>query len=215
MLPHDELIRIVASDLRFLESEWDETVDDDSLRRTSPVLRRLLVDNELQRAWKAAGFDREPQIEASTLSSILAHAPLEKILFASAGGARYGGAELRGAFVANCAMSPDEIRQRYEAGIPSEVAGLRSFIEAPCVVSNGRIIPRRVVVKFISNKLGGAHHDSKRGNSTEERMFSALDRTLGTAILLEKPAVYFELLSAGQALVASGDIKRFIEAVQT
>ena len=53
-----------------------------ALRRGSTVLRQLLVQNELQRAWKAAGFEREPQIKASSLASILNQFPKEKIHFA-------------------------------------------------------------------------------------------------------------------------------------
>ena len=48
MLAKDDLLEVVVSDLIFLHEEWDEEVDDHSLRRSSTVLRRLLVDNELQ-----------------------------------------------------------------------------------------------------------------------------------------------------------------------
>jgi len=213
MLPADELIRIVASDLTFLLEEWDEEVDDDSLRRSSPVLRRLLVDNELQRAWKASGFEREPRVETSTLAPILTRVPKEKIIFAGAGGAKYAGAELRGALIANYAMSGEEVGQHHGDGVPSETMGLRSFIEAPCVVVEGRLVPRRVLIKFVANKLGGAHYDPKRQKTDEETLFRRLDRALREVQLLGKPAVYFELLAMGQALVASPGIGKFMAKV--
>lgn len=56
MLSEEQLIDIVGADLLFLREEWEASIDDHSLRRSSTVLRRLLVENELQRAWKKAGF---------------------------------------------------------------------------------------------------------------------------------------------------------------
>lgn len=213
MLPKDDLLEVVVSDLIFLHEEWDEEVDDHSLRRSSTILRRLLVDNELQRAWKAAGFEREPVIEASTLQHLVDTAPLDKVAFAAAGGAKYKGAELRGAIMRNYAMTPEQIQKENAQGVPSAALGLRAFIEAPSVVVKGKVIPRRVVIKYVSNKLGGAHHDAKRGKTDEELLFSKLD-SMQQVRLLDKPAVYFELLSAGQALVRSDDVKRLIAKVR-
>lgn len=213
MLPKDDLLEVVVSDLEFLRNEWDEEVDDHSLRRTSPILRRLLVENELQRAWKVAGFEKEPLIEASTLQPLLEGAPLDKIEFAAAGGAKYKGAELRGAIALNYAMTPEEVKKEHARGVPSATFGLRAFIEAPAVVVRGRLVPRRVVIKYVANKLGGAHHDVKRGKSDEELLFARLDRAK-QFVLLDKPAIYFELLSAGQALTKSRDIERLISRLR-
>lgn len=77
----------------------------------------------------------------------------------------------------------------------------------------GKLVPRRIVIKFVSNKLGGAHHDAKRGRTEEVRLFSRLD-SMQQVRLLDKPAVYFELLSAGQALVRSDDINKLIAKVR-
>jgi hypothetical protein len=213
MLPKGDLLEVVVSDLVFLREEWDEEVDDHSLRRSSTILRRLLVDNELQRAWKAVGFEKEPLIEASTLQKLIETAPLDKIAFAAAGGAKYKGVELRGAIMRNYAMTQEEIQKEYAHGVPSASLGLRAFIEAPSVIIKGKKIPRRVVIKYVSNKLGGAHHDAKRGKTEEELIFSLLDGAQQIR-LLNKPAIYFELLSAGQALVGSADINKLIAKVR-
>ncbi len=85
-----ELVRTVKLDIAYLRQQWDQSVDDDSLRRSSPVLRRLIVENDLQRAWKESGQAREPQIHAATLEGVISDIPLEKIIFAAAGGAQYG-----------------------------------------------------------------------------------------------------------------------------
>lgn len=205
------IIEVVVSDLKFLLEEWDDSVDDHSLRRSSPVLRRLLVHNDLQKAWLDLGMEKEPQIKVSTLSSILQSIPKEKITFASAGGAKYKGMELRGALMANYAMSPEEIKQNYSQGIPEEILGLRAFINAPTVVINGQEISRRTVIKFIANKLGGDHFDQKRNGDAEETQFSLLDQAASQIKLADKNAIYFELLSAGQALINADDIRIFME----
>jgi len=209
VLDDTELVGIVAADLSFLHAEWDEEVDDHSLRRSSTILRRLLVEGVLQRAWKAAGLDKEPSITASTLEPILNRFPLDKLTFAAAGGARYRGAELRGALIANYAFSPDEVRKGFEDGLPSATTGLRAFTEAPCIVVNGELVSRRILVQYVANKLGGAHLDQTRGATAKERLYRLLDQARREIMLLDKPAVYFEVLSMGQALVASPDIESF------
>lgn len=55
-----QLIETVASDITFLQEEWGDYVTDHSLRRGSVILRRLLVEGHYQRAWKLAGFEKEP-----------------------------------------------------------------------------------------------------------------------------------------------------------
>ena len=215
MLPRNELIDIVAADLRYLLEEWDEKVDDHSLRRSSPVLRRLLVQNELQRAWKAAGFAGEPKLRASTLAPILADIPYQKILFAAAGGAKYKGLELRSVLVVNNAINQDEISKRHAEGPPSTIISLHDFVETPCLVIKGRLIKRRVLIKYIANKLGGAHYDTKRKKNYDENLFPYLDAAAKQFRLGDKNHVYFELLSAGQALVSSDDIKLFCQRVQS
>jgi hypothetical protein len=206
----NELLRITANDLLFLRDEWDQSVSDDSLRRSSPVLRRLLVHNDLQRAWKAAGFEREPVIVTTDLLKNVDDVPMDTIVFASAGGALYNGVELQGALIAKGA--PDANRK---VGPPPPLEiGLRKFIESPSVIVNGHLIPRRLVVKYVANKMGGAHYDPKRTKSEEERQFVRLDRAAADVVILGKNAVYFELLSIGQALVASADVKKLYEAAR-
>jgi hypothetical protein len=77
-------------------------------------------------------------------------------------------------------------------------------MEAPAVCVRGKLIARRAVVKYVANKLGGAHIDPRR-TGPYAVLESAVDVTL-----LGKPAVYFELLSIGQALANSEDAERFV-----
>jgi hypothetical protein len=67
-----ELLAGVKSDLGFLEDEWDESIDEQSLRRSSTVLRNLLVNDALGRAWRLVGQKGQPQLEAVDLVACLA-----------------------------------------------------------------------------------------------------------------------------------------------
>jgi uncharacterized protein (DUF2164 family) len=210
MLPKDRLVEVVTEDLAYIRDDWNEQIEDAALRRGSVVLRRLLVDGELQRAWKAAGFEKEPTVRAATLDSVTGGVPLARFKFASAGGARFRGAEIRGATTTLFAMPPTRECLR-EAGPPLAELGLRRFTEAPVIVIDGKEIVRRVLVKFIANKLGGAHYDTSRKHDAEATLFRRLDRVMDQVKLLGKPAIYFELLAVGQQLAQSEDISRFLE----
>jgi len=215
VLGADELLEVVVADLQFLRDDWDSSVDDHSLRRSSPVLRRLLVDNELQRAWKAAGFEKEPSIVASTLEPLARRLSTQKVRFASAGGASYGGVELRGALMVGYAMSEEEFKSLHADGVPEKEYGLRAFIESTCIIVDGLEVPRRVLIKYIANKLGGAHFNKRRrDDSGEERVYKRLDIAAEQVVLAGKNAVYFELLSIGQALVQAPDIIKLAESLE-
>ena len=55
-------VKIVAEDLNYLLNEWDQEISDDSLRRNSTVLRRLLVEGDYSNAWRMIGLEKEPKI---------------------------------------------------------------------------------------------------------------------------------------------------------
>jgi hypothetical protein len=118
MLSKDELLGIVVSDLKYLRSEWNESIDDAALRRGSTVLRRLLVDGELQRAWKLAGFPKEPQVTCSTLKPVLGSVPIKGLRFAAAGGALYKGAELRASMMVDFVMSDEQTKAAAKGARP-------------------------------------------------------------------------------------------------
>ena len=57
-----EFLRVVEADLRYLRDEWGNDIDDDSLRRNTPVLHRLLNEDHLGQAWRMVGIQKEPKI---------------------------------------------------------------------------------------------------------------------------------------------------------
>lgn len=208
-----ERIRVAVEDLAFLRNEWDQDVEDASLRRSSPILRRLLVDGDLQRAWRGLCLDKQPIIRASSLEATLRHLPLKNVSFAQAGGAIHRGLCAAPSIEINMYLPPEEALRVF--GSPSESPdrdfSLKGFISGTCVVVNGTSISRHTIVKYVANKLGGVHLDPRRDPADdEERKFSLLDEVRSQYVTCDKPSIYFEYLSIGQALLKSPDIDRLI-----
>ena len=151
-----DLVTSVSEDLLYLQDEWGTSIEDAALRRGSAVLRRLLVDGDLGRAWREVHFSGEPKVEASTLRPILERHPGRKELqFASAGGAEYGGIQVRGALMVSRVMTPAEIKDSASLGVPSETLGLRKFSQATCMVIKGQLITPSEVDPVCSEQIRG------------------------------------------------------------
>lgn len=198
------LLAVVCEDLEYLRTEWFGNIEDPVIRRGSTVLRRLVVDGDLQRAWKASGRTGQPQITSATLTPTIDAIPLSKLRFAAAGGAKHRGMTVWGITEGSYRVTPELLARVKQRTVPVATCPLKTFAEAPAIIVEGEQIPRRVVIKYVANKLGGAHHDAKRGDSKEEALFARLDSI--TTYVREKQAVYYELLSAGQALASAPDL---------
>lgn len=209
-----ERIRNVAEDLDYLRHEWDEEVEDGSLRRSSTVLRRLLVEGELHKAWRDLGLAKQPVVSAPSLEVWLRGMPYNRIVFATVGGAKYRGVEVFGTFEVQGDL-PVAWHQRLSQSEPERPMSLKHFVESPCIVIRGQLVTRRDVIKYVSNKLGGAHAiDTKRNpTSKQDKKYILLDSARNVYTIADKEAIYFELLSVGQCLVRAPDILRLIDQV--
>lgn len=210
MLRPEAVLPVVVADLHYIRDEWRDDISDDALRRGSSVLRRLLVQGELQRAWKAANFQREPVIRCASLRGLQP----EHLSFAAAGGAKCNGVVLTAPVIPRSRESAKEFAaqqlERLRSGEITEPMKLSQFTGAPCVVIKSVPIARRVVVNYVANKLGGAHFDHKRSDA--EPLFRLLDGIHTEMMLAGKPVVFFELLAMGQALADSEDMKNLMNA---
>jgi len=63
------MLRVVLEDLDYLTKEWNQDIDDASLRRASPVLRSLLVEGALLAAAKQMG--NEVKVLAPAIHQVL------------------------------------------------------------------------------------------------------------------------------------------------
>jgi hypothetical protein len=209
------VVETVAEDLRFLQDEWDETVDDHSLRRSSGVLRILLVDDAFGRAWRLMGFPKQPNVKANNLHAIVATAPRKDLTYAQAAGARHGGMEIVAPVLIGSGTLTDEDAQKLDVFLSQDFTrefALRDFVESTCIMGGGQNVKRREVVQFVANKLGGTHLDTVR-NRKRDAAYALLDELMATMVLGGKPAVFYELLAIGQAVAASEDATALRDAV--
>lgn len=213
MIPKNELIQIVAEDIRYLQQEWHDLIPNHALRRGSTVLRRFLVDGDLQRAWKASGFTGQPEIIAASLDGIL-KIPVNKIIFAGAQGATYKEASIMGALLIKKDLLTQQESNYLEnqMGFPQKNMGLLTFIKSPCIITKNTQIDRRILIKYVSNQLGGSHYDTKRNRKKKTKnYYQILDQAANYFQYDDKDAIYFELLSIGQAIAKSSDLDDFCQ----
>jgi hypothetical protein len=197
-----DFLKSITEDLAYLRTEWDNKISDAALRRGSVVLVRLLVDEDFLRAWSIMRLDGQPEIAATSLVPMVAEVPLDKVEFASAGGARYGTVLIQGVLVANMVVSRASklrLSALLKEGLPRETMRFRPFLRSSCLVVNGEHVSRHALINYVANKRGGKHYDPRR--SGEAREFELLD-SIGYEVA-GKPAVYFELLAVGQTLAAA------------
>ncbi len=214
------LIKIVAEDLKFLQDDWDEEISDASLRISSVILRKLLVENEYGKAWrtKIIGFNKQPSITAVDSDAYMIgknqEFPIEKIAIAVMGGATYKGTIIQGFRYKNYAETPENVAKEYERtkylmNNPREYM-LNDFLNSTSCIVYGQKINRREIIQYVTNKKGGVHIDFQRNRQLDEK-FKLIDKSYSSLKLVNKDYVYYELLSIGQAIANSEDAKSFIK----
>lgn len=217
----NKLITIVSEDLDYLSEEWNQDIDDSSLRRASPVLRSLLIEGQLMKV--ANMLNETVSVMAPEISKNEEHLGDRSIVFYQSGGARYKGMQVQFAKQLNRAMSPEEIKESHEK--QKNLIGqnypvkLSKFMKQISFMINGVKINREEVVKYIANKRGGAHYDDSRNTEKSgskgdlEKKFVLLDGIHDGMIMADKNSVYYELLSIGQRLVGSYDVQRIRQII--
>ena len=217
-----ELLRVVLEDLDYLENEWNQDIDDPSLRRSSPMLRSLLVEGKLPLAAKMIGKDI--RVLTPVTHKAYTDSDFQKMIFWQAGGAMYKGMRIQTICMTNHALSPDEIKADYER--TKDIIGknypikLSAFMKQSSIVVDGNSINREEVIKYVANKLGGAHYDgTRKGNNSKpglslEEKYALLDSVHEGTVVADKNAIYYELLSIGQRLVNSRDIRQLRKALK-
>jgi hypothetical protein len=211
------IIGVVHEDLVFLREKWDQEVSDESLRRSSNVLRNLLVEDQYGRAWRALGLDRQPQISAPDMDNYFDGFDISQIVLAQAGGAIYRGMQIAALCSGRYVLSPEQRMKRVQKG-PYALENkfyLREYLESPCMIVKGVKIARRQLIKYIANKLGGIHIDFRRDNaSPEDRQYILLDSIPDNIEVAGKKPLYYELLSIGQCVAKADDTEKFISIVK-
>jgi hypothetical protein len=111
-----------AEDLRHLRRDWGGKITVEELRRGTPVLRRLLVENHYGNAWRAVGFEKQPTVKAIDLCAN--PLPADNII------ALAWGVKLRGVWVGPAYMTRTQMPQREHTVDASASATLTTAVSA-------------------------------------------------------------------------------------
>lgn len=193
-----ELRRTVRSDLQHLADTWVDEVDDDWLRRESAYFRRLLIGDrmgDVLRLWKAERRKGEPRLLGATLAALDA----SDVDFATADPVRtrWG--------TTFSAIAYTSIREDRPPLPGPQLMPLSRYLDGVPLIAGGTKVRRRDLVKYVANKLGGAHLDERR-DPARDAAFIALDQIRGASVM-DRQATFGQLLAMGQALVGSEDVQ--------
>ncbi|MEN3540988.1 hypothetical protein AAH991_38145 [Microbispora sp. ZYX-F-249] len=198
-----DLVASVRDDLSYLAESWKQPITEASVRRESGVLRRLLLDEHstLQQCRKMLGLKGEAHIQAFDLKEELGSS-YNNVRVAFAGGAQVGDAVLALNIASFAPLPPASFKiQRYP---------LSGYMQAPAIVIMGKPVTRRLLVRYVANKLGGVHYDRRRGNTPEDILFTVLDKNRGDLIVHGIDIVYYEVLAIGQHLLRSPGVAQLL-----
>jgi hypothetical protein len=203
------LAQIVYEDLDYLIREWNQDIDEQSLRRATPILRRLLIDQEqgLTRISRMLGGNQDLLITAPSINIDR----LDELIFFCAGGAKTPMGIIESIQMFST-LAKSEERPRMMVGEESPIK-LSKFLKQTSLVISSVKINREEIIKYVSNKLGGVHYDSNRDDRKElEKKYILMDQIgSGRVMLMDKNIVYYELLSIGQYLINSPSIRALAE----
>jgi len=204
-----ELLRVVLEDLTYL-TWWSGTnPSDDEIRRASPVVRRLLVENDLRQSWKLCGFEREPKVRFVGSTADGNDEP--GLVFRQDAMVNTGIGQIGAVKIYNRALTDEEIRKHYETEReaitqPGRLVGLSHFLDTPAVVIKGERKTRRQLIKYVANKRGGAHFDTRDRDKN-------LDETSAQLMIAEHDPVLLNLLGIIQSVVSSEDVKSLMTTI--
>ncbi|WP_148896788.1 hypothetical protein [Geothermobacter ehrlichii] len=149
----------VAQDIEYFANDWNENATEASIRRGSPILRRLLVERILGKAWRAVGKEKEPIIVGVNLDLMVGSYDRNNLEIALAGGAAHAGIYAAGYMLTKGTthLRPPERKNGSIDHIMKYEFPLNQYLESTCAIVAGATINRRELIKYVANVKGGVH----------------------------------------------------------
>jgi hypothetical protein len=190
-------LRTIGEDLAHLGT-WGPLTEHDVARRGSSILRRLIVEGWLQRAWKVAGFQHEPMIPAFDLNAAYGK-HRDEIQIALAGGLPETQGWVGHGFVMSVGREPpdrDADRARINQNFP-----LQQFRSSASAFVGSATISREDVIRYYANIAGGVHLQvSASIRRQEEALMKRIQPLIGRIEVSKRDGIDHELLSIGYLL---------------
>lgn len=141
-----------------------QPLDEGSVRATSPILRRWLVEGLLGKLGR--GLEQKPMMPALNNDAVIRSLPQEGVTCFITGGVRFNGMPLSGVYVSDKAylgrpaIPVDKMK--------FEMMRLGTFTDQKRLYFKGQFFSCAEIIRFVANKLGGVHHDSERDDRQRE-----------------------------------------------
>ena len=207
----------VAEDIDYFANEWNENATEASIRRGSPILRRLLVEQILGKAWRAVGNEKEPKIVGVNLDLMVGNYDRNNLEVALAGGAAHAGVYAAG-YMLNKGSEPPPSPELQNGSIDHVMAyafSLNQYLESTCAVVSGATIKRREVIKYIANVKGGVHLGlGAKSKKTERELVARLSKLENRIMHHNIDGLFFEVLSIGQSIGNSPDCLELAKTIK-
>jgi len=210
----------VAEDIEYLLS-WEQAPPDDAtVRRGTSILRRLLLEGDLQRAWRKFGFKGQPIVTGpDIIGMIRSHhiddiSRVERAIYP--GAFEHGHGKQTSGFIIYSGtrppLDPDMASDWVQVEWP-----LSNFIKAPCIVVDGEIATRRDVIQYFAKRLEGVHPKKEKIRPKDRPFVERLDkiyRTVGGLGPLHREGLNSQLLAIGQAIGRSEDLEKLCQVIR-
>lgn len=204
-------------DLRYLEDLVSrQDISDADLRRSSTVLRLLLVDNGGLIERVAKRISLRPKVMApineKTAEQAVHHRMAYLCLSVNAGILDYG------PFHAHTSRPPPTPPEENDCMLRQEIS-VGNFKRQTCAAFGGERIDRETLVKYVANKIGGAHYDTSHNKNRAKlrRKYIALDGFHSKGILTFEfgpfTGIYLELYATAKHLIESPDIQNLVSVI--
>lgn len=231
----------IADDIEWFEKEWCtlyEPPSDAEIRRGAAALRRLLVEDWLGTAWRHFGFERQPTLVGPDVAALAAHDGIEMRHIASliAGGATINGIQSAMLGLARTDNLETGVSADAEVGfavksfsIVRDARGesgtneltpltnrswpISNFLDAPGAVRRGYAISRRDIVSYFANVGGGVHLGPSK--KSKEQVHELVEELINKIRADTMDGMFFELLSIGQAIGRSEDLKKLVAEIRS
>ncbi len=171
---------------------WRDDPPIEEARRGSVMLRRWLADRELLGAWRAAGFEGEPRIAAIDLAAAVAARGAGMPDFALAGAAAYN---RPAAGVALAAPAP-----------AFRLYAVAEYLDSPGIYVRGKAVSRSEIVRHVAQQV--------EARAADRGMAERMSRLEARANAFRADAFLLELISIGQTVTQTPDVKKLVEALR-
>lgn len=180
----------IIEDIELLGNLWQrDNVTNSELRNSSHILRRLLIYQDLQKC--ANPRKHELRIETPN-NKILITAARNKVLeFFQSGGTTILGVWFRASTVAK--GNDEKLSRLFKGFNPEDKIDLKltSFLKQPVFYLDNSFISRADVIKYVANKAGGPHFDTKRNE--KEQIIDKIRRAVVMQMEEDTPMFGFDI----------------------